>query len=123
MNLKERMLKMAKQGLNKNKGGLRRKASKVINFHGTDCELVSRTYANGATRLELFDMEDGLPYAVCTINLPNEDLEENEVIIKDYSENKGMLDALVSAGVVSEPVRYVRTGYIEAPVCNLLYFD
>jgi hypothetical protein len=43
-----------------------------------------------------------------------------EMAIKDYSENAGLLQVLIDAGVVSEPVGYVRSGFVEIPVCDLL---
>ena len=42
------------------------------------------------------------------------------VFIKDWSENEGVLSALLSAGVVGEPVATVPTGFVVAYECPLL---
>jgi hypothetical protein len=45
-----------------------------------------------------------------TVNLPDEVLGEDEVIIKNYSENEGCLPFLISNGVVSPVERWVGHG-------------
>ena len=47
-------------------------------------------------------------------------LPEGLVAIKDYSENEGVLEALVKGGIVSEPMHYFPTGYVQVPICKLL---
>lgn len=42
------------------------------------------------------------------------------VLIKDYSENEGVLEALVKAGIVEEPTDAVASGFAMIPVCKLL---
>ena len=49
-----------------------------------------------------------------TVNLPDRDLEINQVFIKDYSENAGVLDALISAGVL-RLVEHIDIGPYNAP--------
>jgi len=51
--------------------------------------------------------------------LPDEVLCIDEVILKNYSENQGVLDALVIAGVVSAVVRYAQDNRM-FPICKLL---
>ena len=58
--------------------------------------------------------------AIATVNIPEIPLESDEVIIKDYSENEGMLKALLTAGIVAEPHRFVGSGFVTMPVCRLL---
>ena len=62
--------------------------------------------------------EDGMPFATCTINLPGQ-LEDDEVAIKSYSENEGMLEFLLQNELVEEPHRYIFSGYTKVPVCRL----
>jgi hypothetical protein len=47
-------------------------------------------------------------------------LEEGETIIKDYSENAGILKFLVQHGVVSEPIRNIGTGFVQCQVVKVL---
>jgi len=73
-----------------------------VKFLGAECDVVFGEYENGRTAIRL--TENGSPFATATINDPDMDLKSNEVIIKNYSENNGMVDALVEAGVVERIV-------------------
>lgn len=74
-------------------------------------------YGNGQLAIQMLD-EQGLPYTVPTVALM-EPLNENELAIKDYSENTGMLDWMMKEGIVGEPVRYVQTGFVQVPICPI----
>jgi len=101
---------------------------KVFNFKspftGEDLSVMVnvRSYNNGRPALELLeeDMTYGLtPYAVATVNLPDVLLQPNEVLIKDYSENEGMLDFLTKNNIVSFTPNGVQSGYVWLPICIL----
>lgn len=68
-------------------------------------------------RLEAID-EEGFAYMV--ISLPHESLIEGEVCVKNYTENEGILDVLIANKIVERPHRFIRQGYVAAPVCKLL---
>lgn len=94
-------------------------------FCGFNCEVAKRKYSNGRTALELIAANDtddvckGEPIAMATVNIPEETLSPEEVIIKDYSENEGMLDVLLKAGIVELSGRSIRTGFVTCPICIL----
>lgn len=92
----------------------------TVKFKRWLCTLDFGQYQNGRTAIELNDSSTGEPVAVATVNLPNEKIADDEVIIKNWSENEGMLATLEKAGVISKPIRTVETGYVEAHVCKLL---
>ena len=77
-------------------------------------------YSNGRTAMTLIDTEDGAPVMVATVNVPETDLNEGEIIIKNYGENEGVLEFLVDNGITSSPVRWITTGWVKCPVVNLL---
>jgi hypothetical protein len=88
-----------------------------------------RHYSNGRPAVEYLMLSDEPELAemgymesacVATLNLPDEDLEADEVIIKDYSENQGIYDCMLKAGHIGPASRYVKSGFITAPVCKLL---
>lgn len=95
----------------------------IVKFQGTDLLLEQAFYGNGRKALCLheFDEEFGcyMDYMTASVNLVDEDLAEDEICIKDYSENTGILQALVEAGVVSNPIRMVSSGFVQIPVCKL----
>lgn len=93
-----------------------------IKFSKWDCKVVFLKYGNGRTAIELVDTEP--PYfesiTVASVNLPDEPMKEDEIAIKNYSENEGILDVLVNAKIVSAPVRYADSGFVTIPICKLL---
>lgn len=42
------------------------------------------------------------------------------ILIKDYSENAGMMDALEAAGIAADTGRRMPTGFTEAKVARML---
>jgi hypothetical protein len=81
---------------------------------------------NGRTCLRLMAVKDGVeaePVAVCTVNLPDIAMSENEVAIKTWYENVGMLGWLMDHGIVSAPQRYDCFANVFIPVCVLLIRD
>ncbi len=91
-----------------------------VHFRHWVCVIRKCEYGNGRVALKLVDAEDGSPIATATVNLPDVPLGKNQVLIKNYSENEGMLDALVAAGVVKPTGKTIRSGYVEVPICELL---
>jgi len=77
-------------------------------------------YWNGQTSIVLIDDEDGCQVMVATVNIPDAQLEKDEVIIKNYSENEGVLDFLIENGITSKPDRWIASGWVTCPVVKLL---
>lgn len=78
-----------------------------------------RSYANGRPSLELINADDHTPNSIVTVNLPDVLLEDNEVLVKDYSENEGMLEFLTANNIVTPTERGVQSGFVWIPVCIL----
>lgn len=96
---------------------------KTLKFKQWTCELEFRKYENQRTAIVLVGTGqfEGEQIAVASVNLPDEPMNEDEIAIKDYSGNVGMIDFLASAGVINPtPVRYIESGYVSIPVCKLL---
>jgi hypothetical protein len=97
------------------------KTTANVKFKKWDCNAIFAKYiTNGRGAISLTDKNTSELIATCTVNIENEPIEENEVIIKNYAENEGMYSALVKAGIISSVKRYVNTGYVIYPVCELL---
>lgn len=90
-----------------------------VRFKHWNCIVRKREYANGRPALVLVDAEDGSPIAKATVNLPDVPLGKNQVAIKDWAENEGMLKALTEAGIVKPTGQTIRSGYVDVPVCEL----
>jgi hypothetical protein len=46
-------------------------------------------------------------------------IPEGYVAVKDYSENEGMLKALMNAGIVDKPVDEISSGFVMLHICPL----
>ena len=83
-------------------------------FLGWRCQILTARYASGKLALLLVDADDDQPVATATVSLdvqPRHDC----VLIKTWSENAGIDEALITAGVL-EPGVIARhpTGFAEA---------
>jgi hypothetical protein len=94
-----------------------RQEYKKIDFRNEELYIVKEEYNSGGIALTLYDGE-GDPYLVATSYVPG--LEKNEVAIKNYSENEGILETLIKENVISKPKRYVSQGFVEFPICDVL---
>ena len=91
----------------------------TIFFGGYACEMQLSHYTNGNKAISLVDTRDGSAVATATVNVDGVELSPNEVMIKDYSENKGMLRALRDSKVVEIIVDVIQSGYVDIPVVTL----
>ena len=92
----------------------------LIKFNGETYILhISRYQSNNQTSLQLLT-EEGLPFMTITKNIEHVILEEDEVIIKDYSENEGILQALIKENVIAKPHETINSGYVKLHICQLI---
>ena len=89
----------------------------VMEFKNWMCEVRFGKYpTSGLTYIRLMDFDNGEPIATATTNVTHtpivERLKQENVIIKNYSENKGMAEALIRSDIV-EPT----------PVGTMMYSD
>ena len=92
----------------------------MIKFGEWNCIIHKAACGNGRLALRLVDASDGSPIATATVPLPAEKLAENEVMIKGWSENAGMQEALIEAKIIGPEKRRVPTGFTEATVHDCL---
>ena len=88
-------------------------------FRNWKCRVGLGQYYNGNLAILLVDAKDGGPVATASINMIEELLEEGEIVIKNYSENEGIVEALVIGGIINAPHRYIKTNFVQVPVCYL----
>ena len=94
-----------------------------VKFKTWDCVVAYAKYGNDRVAIQLLQADNNEPIAVASVNLPDHRMEADEIAIKDYSENEGMLEALMKAKVVSAPLRYIESGFVTIPVCQLFQED
>ncbi len=89
---------------------------KEATFMGWRCDVLIDSHK----KIMLVDKLTGEPIAVATKIVPGAELQDDEVLIKSYSENEGMLSALASAGVVEPTGKTIPSGFVELDICKLL---
>lgn len=106
---------------------------KTVVFKSWKCEVVFAKYGNGATAIQLIDAEDKSPVATATVNLvpevigpdyrPSDQLPKNRCYIKTWSENEGMLEALIEAEVVMDFYNTIPVGPYGSVAKEVLIID
>lgn len=92
-----------------------------ITFLNTKCNIKFSRYIAG-NRLAIMLTVDGTgeSFATASINVPDVSLKDNEVVIKNYSELEGLLDALVAEGIVEKTGKVVQLNHVTADICRLM---
>ncbi len=92
----------------------------TIQFKNWTCFIEKCEYGNGRPALLLRDIEDNSPVIKPTTNLPDFNLFPGHVLIKNYSENEGILETLAANKIIEPPRSYVETEYDKLYICKLL---
>jgi len=103
-----------------------------LQFGTYEADMRITTYYNGRTAIQLYDAKDGAPLMTASVNipeLPEESIErlckkmgidkKRFVLIKDWSENEGVLMSLEEAGVIDVGKSTIPTGFCHANVAFL----
>jgi hypothetical protein len=92
----------------------------TMRFREWTCTVEFRRYRHGgAMGIQPFDAEDGCPVATATVN-PERPIPAGHVAVKSWSENAGMLEALIGARLVEDTGQRIPCGYTSAALCRLL---
>lgn len=85
-----------------------------VRFKTWDCIAKGEHYVDPATRkaIVLIDAQNSDYITTASVNMPQYFCPETEIFIKDYSENSGMVDALIAAGIIMPETTFVaRAGF------------
>ena len=93
----------------------------TVNFNNTVCDVKYYEYPNGRIRIQLIEKATGMPYANATLNDASKDkrIDMSYVFIKDYSENKGIYQALLNSKIIFPYKGRFDVGMNQALVCKL----
>ncbi|MGN6369008.1 MAG: hypothetical protein ACTHN5_12175 [Phycisphaerae bacterium] len=93
----------------------------VVHFRDHQCVLVLGSYkGNHGVPMMLLDRYTGEIVAIPTEKVGDVELKRNQVFIKDYGRDRGVLKALEEAGVVRNTGLGRQTGPSPAPLCEYL---
>ena len=81
-----------------------------------------KQYSNGGTAIILDNDAYDDRYCVASIWIQNA-CQEGEVAIKDWSENEGVMKALMDGGIIGPKKTSIQCGFAEATIHDLLIED
>lgn len=83
-----------------------------IKFKKWNCIAKGMYYANREKALQLIDENNNEVIAMATVSFPDEFLGDDEIFVKDYSENEGMTEALIEANIIYKtPIETAASGH------------
>ncbi|CAM3835764.1 hypothetical protein [Aquirufa aurantiipilula] len=85
--------------------------------------LLKGKYQNNQNSLQIINRSNDDPLLTVSICVPGLNLKNDELVIKNYSENEGILEFLIENEIAELTNRYVQIGYIDAPIVKLLVSD
>ena len=95
-----------------------------VKFKKWNCIVEKKQYINGRIALMLTDEETGEPVATASVNIEeyrmSDRSKKDHTFIKDYSENEGMLEALIKAGIVEHTGLQFPIGFVKASLVKVL---
>ena len=88
----------------------------ILKYKGYSVKCILTKYDyDGSDALVLIDEKDDTPVATCTSCLAEDNIT-HLTAIKNYSENKGMLDFLIENEVVVDSGLFVSNGFADFPL-------
>jgi hypothetical protein len=91
---------------------------------GTFCELSLQVlfYGNGRIAIQAFDHNQSEPFGMLTLNIPEIELEQDEIIVKNYSENATWVpQVLEKLKQHFEPTgKTVSSGHVTMPIYKFI---
>lgn len=92
-------------------------SDKVIDLNGFKCYAKIRPYNNGHVYMHLHDCQDDQPVTRVSLMIDEIPVIENMIIVKSYSENEGVYESLLNAGIVKPCERKYPIGNEFAHIC------
>lgn len=92
-----------------------------VEWHGKKLAVRFSHYTdNDRLALLLHDPEEDEPYATASVNVVEAQVPDGHVLIKNWSENEGVLEALIAAKIIGPPTKQIPVGFVYALLCPLL---
>ena len=91
--------------------------TQTVTFNGEELTPVIGQYTNGQTSIQLND-SDGMAYMTASV-AHDVNIDDDCVIIKNYSENEGILEALIEAEIIEKPFCEIPVNFVTLYVAAL----
>lgn len=94
--------------------------ARKIKWQGEKLRLVKRHFVNVGGMTVLLIDETNFPHLIVSLNSKNYILEEKEIIVKDFGDNKGIKDVLIAAGYLISTGKWVEIKNEVCEICEVL---
>ena len=92
----------------------------VIQAYGVPLAVKAQHYNHGMRlALTLERLDNGAPYGVFTVNIPDAPLGADEILVKTWEENTPMRQPMLDTGLFEDTGRRVPAGFCQAEVWRL----
>ena len=91
----------------------------TINTFGSDQEIVLEKHNYGNDRIAITaSCTDGEPWGTLTVNMPEIHLDDDEIIVKDYSENSEWVPQVIKQlpELFEATGRQAKSGFVSCPI-------
>ena len=92
--------------------------TKTVIFRGEELTPVIGQYVNGQTSIQLID-QNGEEFLTASV-AHDITIGTDQVIIKNYSENEGILEALIQSGIIEKPYMTIPVNFVTLHVTTLV---
>ncbi len=93
---------------------------KEFMYNGTAVNIKIARYGNTRKAIILIDATDKMPFMTATMNVLEKEVDAEDVVIKDYSENMGIYEWLVAKNIIEPAHALHELAFDSVPVCKLL---
>jgi len=87
----------------------------MLEYRGENLYFQLRRYAGKRMRIDLVT-SDNVPYATLTTNIPEQELEDREVIIKSWAENDDICQVVKRTGLFKDTGKRVPGSFVQAEI-------
>ena len=84
--------------------------------YGEEIEMKETQYRNKRAAIQLVSAETGEPYGMLTVNIPEFPLDEEEILVKAWSENEPYRAPALATGLFQDTGKRAPAGFTEAEV-------
>lgn len=77
-------------------------------------------YSNGRIAIIAEGADTEEQWATISVNIPEAKLSDDEICIKNWSENEDIVKAVYSTGIFEDTGRVVPTGFVAAPIWRVV---
>ena len=86
---------------------------------GEECCFVTKNYPNGRLALQVVTAQYGEPFGVLSVNVPDVNVPDGCIAVKNYSENEPLAAAAYETGLFEDTGVKAQTGFVSVPIWRI----